>query len=71
MRVVDEHEGGTAVSFLAQYHGTCEECGETIAPGQRIERVDDEYEHVNCGARAETADCVCERCFCVHAGECI
>lgn len=59
------------MSVLAQYHGTCSECEETIAPGERIEPGGDgTWRHVNCGAIPDAAPCVCGRCFLVHAGEC-
>jgi hypothetical protein len=59
----------------AQYHGTCAECDETIAPGQRIESVVDDidgtiWRHANCHAHADKVECACERCFLVHSGEC-
>lgn len=59
---------------LAQFHGTCAECSETIAPGQRIERADDPddgWRHANCHAMPEKAECTCEKCWTVHVGECI
>lgn len=61
------------MSVLAQYHGTCAECEETIAPGQRIERDDQDetWRHVDCAAMPERAECVCEKCWTVHVGECI
>ncbi|WP_375490251.1 hypothetical protein [uncultured Jatrophihabitans sp.] len=55
--------------FTATYHGTCTDCDETIAPGQRIERDPDDtgWQHVNCAAPPDRVDCVCERCFLIHA----
>jgi hypothetical protein len=59
------------MSLIAQHHGTCPECLEPVVPGQRIETVDDAWQHVLCGETAETTtECACERCFLVHAGEC-
>lgn len=59
------------MSLVAQFHGTCAECGETIAPGQRIESVDDQWQHVDCHARPEKVECVCSDCWTVHVGVCI
>lgn len=55
------------MSVLAEYHGQCAECLEPIIPGQRIHSVDGEWQHASCGARPETAPCVCSDCFLVHA----
>jgi hypothetical protein len=59
------------MSLIAQHHGRCPECLEDIVPGQRIESIDDAWQHEVCGARVETpSGCVCQRCFLIHAGEC-
>jgi DNA-directed RNA polymerase subunit RPC12/RpoP len=60
------------MKILAQFHGTCAECGETIIPGQRITRDqdDDTWRHHDCGARVEKVECVCARCWLVHNGAC-
>lgn len=58
------------MSLLAQYHGICTECEDPIVPGQQIESDDDAWRHVNCGELPARVECVCERCFLVHAGEC-
>lgn len=58
------------MSVLAQYHGQCSECEFDIVPGQLIERDDDEWRHVDCAAMPEAIECVCQRCFLVHAGAC-
>lgn len=55
------------MSLVAEYHGTCEECEDPIIPGQRIQSVDDEWQHVDCNARPARVECVCEKCFLVHA----
>jgi len=54
----------------AQYHGQCDECERPIIPGQEIRAEDDAWVHVDCGARTATVECVCERCYLVHAGQC-
>jgi hypothetical protein len=61
------------MAVVATYHGRCAECDETIAPGQRIERTedDDAWRHTNCHAMPERAECVCSDCWTVHVGECI
>lgn len=59
------------MSFVAQYHGVCASCEDPIVPGERIEGVDGEYTHLNCGQPAETVECVCELCWTVHVGVCI
>jgi hypothetical protein len=58
------------MSHTATYHGTCGECLQPIIPGQQIETVDDEWQHVSCGSLAPKVTCTCERCFTVHAGLC-
>lgn len=59
------------MSLTAVYHGQCAECEDPIVPGQQIVSDDDGgWQHVDCGARPERVECVCERCFLVHAGEC-
>lgn len=55
------------MAVVAQYHGQCAECEQTIVPGQQIETVDDEWQHVDCGSLPERVVCVCEKCFLVHA----
>jgi hypothetical protein len=59
------------MSLIAQHHGRCPECETDIVPGQRIESVDDAWQHEICGATAETTtECACEKCWLVHVGEC-
>lgn len=66
------------MSLIANYHGTCSECSEDIVPGQRIEPDSEAtnldgyapWQHVDCHAMAESAPCVCSRCWLVHNGEC-
>jgi hypothetical protein len=58
------------MSFTAEYHGTCSLCDDPIVPGQAIRQQDDEWIHDVCGSRADTAPCVCEKCWLVHTGEC-
>lgn len=61
------------MSLTATYHGTCPECEQPISPGQRIERGDSDelWQHADCAEFAATVECVCERCWTVHVGECI
>lgn len=58
------------MSILAVYHGICAACEDAILPGERIESIDDEWQHETCGAQPETASCMCSRCFAIHVGEC-
>jgi hypothetical protein len=65
----------SAPTVIAEYHGTCTDCEQQIIPGQAIVADPDNYgwRHDTCGARPDTAPCVCARCFLVHApnqGEC-
>jgi len=56
--------------LTAQYHGQCTECEGPIVPGQQIRSEDDEWVHHDCGARPAKVECVCEKCWLVHAGAC-
>lgn len=54
--------------LTARFHGTCAECGETISPGQRIETGDDDgWRHYRCDELPQRVECVCSRCWLVHA----
>ena len=46
------------MSFSAKYHGLCPACSGPIVPGQKVEFVDDELQHVTC-ARPMTVCPVC------------
>jgi hypothetical protein len=59
------------MTLTAQYHSRCTECDEPIIPGQQIRAEDDQWVHHDCAATTPTrVECVCEKCFEVHAGEC-
>lgn len=59
------------MTLTAQYHGVCADCLDPILPGERIDGEDGEWRHARCGALPEKVQCVCERCFLVHVGECL
>ena len=60
------------MSFLAQYHGTCGECGEHISPGEEIQStLAGEYIHVECEPNtAHRHEEVCTKCFLIKPCEC-
>lgn len=65
------------MSFEAKYHGTCNTCEESIEPGQLVEYDGiGDLEHVRCPTildddEPQRNERRCERCFTVHAGECL
>lgn len=64
-------------AFVAEYHGTCEECTGPIVPGQEVSYdATDDLVHVECpdplsaGGALRPGEVVCPDCFLIHAGGC-
>ena len=61
------------MSFPAQYHGTCGECHEHIAPGQEIQpTLTGDYIHADCDAVTvrEQKEEVCTECWLIKPCGC-
>lgn len=65
------------MGFEAKYHGRCADCGEHIAPGDRVRYDDDRLVHDNCEASAtpdptvlRPDEIVCESCWLVKPCGC-
>lgn len=61
------------MSFEAKYRGVCADCGSRIEPGQTVEYdEEDELVHTDCVPTGPVRSAPpCERCWLVHAGECM
>lgn len=65
--------------FVAKYDGECSACGDEFEAGTPVRYRDGKLVEVECRPDpeeltpeqvAEVRAARCERCFCVHAGEC-
>lgn len=62
------------MSFLAQYPGTCDDCGDPIVVGQELTYHADEPRpvHISChGIDRLPSTPLCGQCFTYHNGECL
>lgn len=57
------------MSFRAQYHGECADCGGELKDTDARHNADDEIVHVKCPPEDSRED-VCSKCFQIHVGEC-
>ncbi|MBD7949610.1 hypothetical protein [Oerskovia rustica] len=56
--------------FVARFHGTCTDCEEHIAPGERIVSLGDgEYEHATCRTVDRPAE-TCPTCWLTMPCDC-
>lgn len=55
------------MTFAAKYHGTCNDCGGRIEPGDECVFVDDKVEHAVCGPVVVDDDTPpCTECWLIH-----
>lgn len=57
-------------TFEARYPGVCPNCEERIKPGDPIVDSEDGYVHDDCQTVLPSKS-PCQRCWLVHAGECM
>lgn len=51
-------------TFTARYRSVCEDCEESIEPGQEIRSLGDgQYEHITCRENAERPVTICTSCW--------
>lgn len=57
------------MTFRAQYHGECADCGGELKDTESYYNGYGEIQHVSCPKEPSRAE-MCTSCFLIHAGDC-